>query len=104
MQTAPTSTDLDQAWLLRLKEAADWGYYKTEPAIEEQTGFPWQNKTCRHCPFWANGICRVHAEYRPATAHTCTYFDDSRREAAHDIIRERQMQGYRRWWDWFNSR
>jgi hypothetical protein len=91
-------------WLLRLKAAYDAGYYRTEAQVELQTAFPWQNKSCHDCPYWSNSICRVHAEYRSATSHTCAYFDESHREAAEDIIRERQWQGYRRWWDWFNSR
>jgi len=101
---AKGSTQLESEWLVRLKEAYDAGYYKTETDLTRQEHFPWQNKTCRHCPFWANSICRVHAEYRAATSYTCAYFDDSNHEAALDVIRERQMQGYRRWWDWFNSR
>lgn len=95
-----TQTD----WLIRLKAACDAGYYRTEPATALQVAFPWQNKSCRHCPFWSNSICRVHAEYRSATAETCMYFDDCNHADAEDIIRERQWQGYRRWWDWFNSR
>ena len=46
-------------WVYRLKDAYDAGYYKTEPAVEAQTPFPWQNKTCKDCPFWANGVCHV---------------------------------------------
>jgi hypothetical protein len=91
-------------WLVRLKAGFEAGYYQTEPDTKRQTSFPWQNKTCRDCPYWSNSICRVHAEYRAAMSHTCVYFDDCNHEAAEDIIRERQWQGYRRWWDWFTNR
>jgi hypothetical protein len=97
-------TEVEFDWIHRLKRAYESGYYKTEAAVGDQTAFPWQNKTCKNCPFWANSICGVQAEYRAANAHTCIYFNESNREAAQDIIRERQWEGYRRWWDWFNSR
>lgn len=42
------------AWVYCLKKAYDAGYYRTEPAVDEQTPFPWQNKFCRDCPFWSD--------------------------------------------------
>ena len=97
-------TTIDEEWILRLKAAYDAGYYQTEADAGRQVPFPWQNKSCRHCPFWSNSICRVHAEYRAAASATCMYYDECNHESAEEIIRERQWQGYRRWWDWFNSR
>jgi hypothetical protein len=90
-------------WIARLMQAYDAGYYQTEAAEDRQSGFPWQNKTCKDCPFWANSICQVFAEYRSSTTHTCSYFDPWNREAAQAIIKERHEQGMRRWWEWFND-
>jgi hypothetical protein len=92
------------AWILRLKDAYDAGYYQTEPAEYAQTPFPWQNKTCKDCPFWSNGLCQVFVEYRVPQAHTCTYFDLWNRKAAQTIIEEQPAQGPNRWWEWFNDR
>lgn len=92
------------AWVHRVKAAYDAGYYQTESAEHAQTRFPWQNVTCRDCPFWTNSICQVHMEYRAPTAHTCTYYDPWNREAARTIMQQRQWQGFRRWWEWFNGR
>jgi hypothetical protein len=91
------------AWVYRLKDAYQAGYYRTEPAEGTQTPFPWLNKSCRDCPFWINSICQVHAEYRGPLAHTCSYFDPWNREQAQTIMRERQWQGIRRWWEWLND-
>jgi hypothetical protein len=91
------------AWVHRLRDAYRAGYYKTEPAEDAQTVFPWQNKTCRDCPFWSNAICRVYAEYRPDETHTCSYFDPWNRAAGETIIRERRRQGSGQWWEWFND-
>jgi hypothetical protein len=91
-------------WVVNLKKAYEAGYYRTEPGEGEQTTFPWQNKTCKNCPFWSNSICQVFAEYRSSTSHTCSYFDPWNRAAAQNIIQERQWQGFRRWWEWFNDR
>lgn len=93
-----------EPWIERLKAACDAGYYKTEAAEGAQTGFPWQNKTCRDCPFWSNGICQVFAEYRSANTYTCSYFDAWNRKEAQAIILERRWHGYRSWWHWFNDR
>jgi hypothetical protein len=92
------------AWIHRLKDAYDAGYYQTEPAKHAQTSFPWQNRSCNDCPFWSNGNCRVFVEYRAPLAHTCMYFDPWNRKAAQTIIEERQAQGLNRWWEWFNDR
>jgi hypothetical protein len=99
-----TSAPPDSDWLVRLKAGYDAGYYRTESSLGQQESFPWQNKRCSDCPYWSSSICRVHAEYRARDAHTCSYFDAANREAANALIHERQWQGYRRWWDWFNSR
>jgi hypothetical protein len=87
------------AWIYRLKAAYDAGYYRTEPAEGAQTLFPWQNKTCKDCPFWGNGICRVFEEYRGPQAHTCTYFDEPNREHARAILQKRELHALQRWWE-----
>jgi hypothetical protein len=92
------------AWVYKLKAAYEAGYYKTEAEEADQIAFPWQNKTCKNCPFWSNSICQVYAEYRSSTAHTCSYYDPCHRQEAQNIIQERQWQGFRRWWEWFNDR
>ncbi|MBV9279007.1 MAG: hypothetical protein JOZ41_02905 [Chloroflexi bacterium] len=92
------------AWIHRLKDAYTAGYYQTEPAQDEQTPFPWRNKTCKDCPFWSSHVCQVLAEYRAPTAHTCSYFDPWNREAAQAMMRERQWLTMRAWWERFNQR
>jgi hypothetical protein len=92
------------AWIARLKTAYDAGYYKTEAAEGAQTPFPWQNKFCKDCPFWANSICEVFAEYRSSMAHTCSYFDPWNHEAAQTMIRERAVRRFSRGWEGFNDR
>jgi hypothetical protein len=82
--------------MYRLKRAYDAGYYRTEPAADEQTPFPWQNKFCRDCPFWSDGFCFVFGEYRGPLAHTCTYFNPVHREAAQRIIQDRHSQAFHR--------
>lgn len=37
------------AWVYRLKAAYEAGYYQTEPAVRDQSPFPWHNKTCARC-------------------------------------------------------
>lgn len=91
------------AWISRLKEAYDAGYYRTESAEGAQSPFPWQNKSCRDCPFWSSTVCQVHAEYRSPMAYTCGYFDPANHEEARALIRERQVQGMSNWWQWFND-
>jgi len=93
-----------EPWMKKLKAAYRAGYYRTESDIRQQSSFPWQNKTCKDCPFWSNSICQVFAEYRSSTTHTCAYFDPWNRSTAQNIIQERQWQGFRRWWEWFNDR
>ncbi len=91
-------------WMARLKRAYEVGYYKTEAALGQQEPFPWQNKTCRDCPFWLDtNWCQVHAEDRAAGEHTCAYFDPPYRLAARNIIDERQQQSRRRFLDWFSG-
>jgi hypothetical protein len=92
------------AWVTRLQAGYEAGYYRTEIAAREQTTFPWQNKTCKHCPFWSNSICQVYAEYRSSSSHTCHHFDPWNRATAQALIQERQWQGFRRWWEWFNDK
>jgi|SRR5947209_4211082 len=91
-------------WLLRLKTAYEAGYYRTEASLSEQTPFPWQNKTCSHCPFWTRGTCMVHREYRHAAAHTCTYFDPARHDAARRMIAQDNARAFDQWWEEFNRR
>jgi len=91
-------------WLENLKAGFDAGYYRTEAAVGERASFPWHGKRCKNCPFWANSICQVFAEYRSSTAHTCSYFDPWNRPQAQSIIQERQRRGVKRWWEWFNDR
>lgn len=57
--------------LVRLKAAVEAGYYRTEPALDKQTTFPWQNRVCRDCPYWQDEYCIVHAEFRAPTSPTC---------------------------------
>jgi hypothetical protein len=93
-----------ESWIKRLKTAYQAGYYQTEAAEGSQITFPWQNKTCKDCPFWSNSICQVFAEYRGPRTHTCAYFDPWHRDAAGRVIRERQWSGFRQWWSWFKDR
>ncbi len=66
-----------EEWMLGLKRAYEAGYYKTEPATDEQERFPWQDKSCRDCPFWLDTEwCEVFAREQHPTVHTCSYFDD----------------------------
>ena len=96
--------EIREDWITRLKGAYEAGYYKTETDEGAQTSFPWQNMSCKDCPFWSNSVCQVFAEYRSSTAHTCSYYDPWNRNTAQTIIQERQWQGFRRWWEWFNDR
>lgn len=102
-QNRPSLEPTLDAWVYRLKEACDAGYYRTEVAEGHQTGFPWQNKACRDCPFWSNNYCQVWEGYRWPTTHTCTYFDPWNREAGYDVIQHRHENLLRRWWDWFRA-
>ena len=90
--------EMPQAWLIELKQAVDAGYYRTEAAVEDQTRFPWQGKSCRDCPFWRESICRVHAEARSGRAHTCTFFDAPNRRAAVELMESRNTAVQKLWW------
>jgi hypothetical protein len=92
------------AWVYQLKDAYEAGYYRTEAAEASQTRFPWQNKTCKDCPFWSNSICRVFGAYRPAEIHTCSYFDPWNRAQGEEVIRMRASKEVVRWWEWLNHR
>lgn len=90
--SAPHETVTD-AWLVRLRAGVDAGYYRTESALAEQEQFPWQGKSCRDCPFWANNLCLVRMAPRAPSAHTCIYFDEPNRGAAQAIIGRRNGDG-----------
>ena len=88
-----------EEWVLRLKRAYDIGYYKTEAALDGQESFPWQNKTCKDCPFWLpTQWCQVQGQNRVGAEHTCLYFDEPYHLAARHIIQERQRSTQRRFW------
>jgi hypothetical protein len=78
-----------EPWVLRLRNAYQAGFYRTEAAVDEQVSFPWQGKTCRDCPFWSDNVCSVFLERRSALAHTCCYFDRANRGDALDLIQSR---------------
>ena len=75
-----------EPWMLRLKAAYEAGYYRTEAAVDEQTRFPWQNRTCGDCPFWAHNTCLVRSARRGAGDATCRYFDPWNHAEAESII------------------
>lgn len=85
-------------WEQRLKTAYDAGYYRTEAALGQQSPFPWQNKTCRDCPFWLNNICRVMAAQRDPDTHTCSYYDAVNHAAGQAVIDARMRAVRRMWW------
>ena len=89
------------SWMINLQRAYEAGYYKTEPAEEEQLALPWSGKTCRDCPFWLNNVCQVHARAQSGDAHTCWYFDEPNREIGRQAIDERMRQSRLRWWQWW---
>ncbi|MGH2442360.1 MAG: hypothetical protein ACRDFX_04260 [Chloroflexota bacterium] len=90
-----------EAWVLKLKDAYQAGYYKTEVDSAQQTPFPWQNKSCKDCPFWLHGVCRVYGQQRPALSHTCSYFDAGNRAEGQRIIDNRVREVRRAWWEQF---
>lgn len=92
------ATELHDTWVLRLKAAFDAGYYRTEACTSQQEAFPWQNRTCKDCPFWLNGVCQVHAEPRSGNAHTCTYFDAQNRTLGEQAIEGRRYTVRRMGW------
>ena len=75
-----------EPWVKRLKQAVDAGYYRTEVATEEQTPFPWQDRTCGDCPFFQNNLCQVRGARRGAYDATCKYFDAWHWPEAESII------------------
>jgi len=97
--TSTAAPDVAGEWLLKLKAGYDAGYYKTEAALGLQVPFPWQNKSCRDCPFWLNNVCRVDAVQRSGDAGTCMYFDPCNHAMAKQIIAERERRIRRAWWD-----
>lgn len=95
------AVNVQEDWVERLKAGYDAGYYRTEAASGEQVHFPWQNRSCKDCPFWLNGVCRVHAERRSGMAHTCSYFDEGNRLEGKQLIESRLQQVQRVWWEQF---
>jgi hypothetical protein len=89
---------LPETWMVGLKQAFEAGYYRTESATGSQTRFPWQGKSCRDCPFWQQGVCRVHAEQRSGSAHTCIYFDAPNHTAACELMESRMTAAQKMWW------
>ena len=53
-------------WILRLKAAYDAGYYKTEPAVDEQTLLPWPTQASRWRASWLIGPVLPAPESMPA--------------------------------------
>jgi hypothetical protein len=84
-------------WLSRLKAAYDAGYYKTEADVDWQSGFPWQNKRCKDCPFWSPELCQVRLQCREPNAHTCSYFDPWNRRMAARIVGDNRPFSFRGW-------
>lgn len=91
---------MTEGWVLRLKAGYDAGYYRTEAAVGSQLGFPWQNKTCKDCPFWMNSVCRVRGAQRMPSAHTCIYFDPANHKEAEQLMQRRLAEIRSRWWGW----
>lgn len=87
-------------WIHRLKAGYDAGYYRTETDRADQIAFPWQDKHCGDCPFWANGLCRVEGTLRSVSADTCTYFDSVHHAEARVLITERVHESRRKLWGW----
>jgi hypothetical protein len=87
-----------ESWILELKRAVEAGYYRTEASTGLQTRFPWQGKTCQDCPFWREDVCKVHAESRSGSAHTCVYFDKSNRAAALELMESRSAAVQKMLW------
>jgi hypothetical protein len=89
---------MTEPWAIKLKAAYEAGYYRTETAVEDQTRFPWQGKTCKDCPFWLNRVCRVYATQRDGDAHTCSYFDATHHPEERRLIDARMHAVRRIWW------
>lgn len=86
MHDQPAHPILIEEWMLRLKAAYEAGYYRTEAAEGQQTRFPWQDRTCGDCPFWAQNTCLVREARRGARDATCRYFDTWHHSEAESII------------------
>jgi hypothetical protein len=93
-----------EPWVLKLRAAYEAGYYKTEAAPDEQTGFPWQNEACQDCTVWCSNRCRVYSDYRRATADACTCFDPGNHSEAQPMLHGHSCHGFRRWWQWLTGR
>jgi hypothetical protein len=85
-----------EPWMLRLKAAYEAGYYRTEAAEDDQTRFPWQDRTCGDCPFWAQNTCLVRGARRGAADATCRYFDPCNHAEAASIIQYNKVRPLRR--------
>jgi hypothetical protein len=92
-----------ERWVLKLKAAYEAGYYKTEAAPDEQSGFPWQNKTCQDCAFWSNNRCQLYSQYRGPATDTCTCLDSGNQSGAQRMPRDHSSHGLRRWWEWLKG-
>lgn len=91
MRSDPSHVAAEDEWLDRLQRAVEAGYYRTEAATEEQTPFPWQNRSCGDCPFWAANTCTVRRARREATDQTCRYFDRCNHADAESILRYHRL-------------
>ena len=80
-----------EPWMRRLKAAYEAGYYRTEAAVGEQTRFPWQDRTCGDCPFWARNTCLVRGTRRGPGDATCRYFDPWNHAEAESVIQYNKM-------------
>lgn len=98
-----TDNSAPEEWLRSLKQAVEAGRYRTEAALGMQERFPWQDKTCGHCPFWLDTAwCEVNARDRSPGEHTCGYFDFHRRPSARQIIDDRMRLARERFWTWYH--
>ena len=95
MDTQPSRPPGVESWVLRLKAAYEAGYYRTEAAVGQQTRFPWQDRTCGDCPFWARNTCLVRGTRRGSGDATCRYFDPWNRAEAESIIQYNKIRPVR---------
>ena len=89
------------AWMQRLKDAHDAGYYRTESAVGQQSPIPWQERTCQHCSSWTVGYCDVHAAWRDASHVVCPYFSETKRSAIQPAEVKVEKAGLSRLKRWF---
>ena len=94
-EASPIHGGMIEPWMLHLKAAYEAGYYRTEAAEDEQTRFPWQDRTCGDCPFWAHNTCIVRAARRGARDATCRYFDPWNHAEAESIIQYNKIRPLR---------